>query len=181
MPRPPLIDTFLPEYTFGEYHHTLVHSPVKTVFACARDVDMSGSRLIRTLFALRGLPTRNMTLRGFVADVGFTNIAENQPTELLIGFWVKRKIRPITDPEAFRANAISARIRVVWNFRCEEAGEGQTRLSTETRVLCRDALTTTVFGLYWFAIRPFSGAIRKELLRIIKQDAESIEGREQEA
>lgn len=171
MPRPTLIDTYLPECTFGEYHHTVVHSPLERVFSCARDVDMSGSRLIRTLFALRGLPTRDMTLRGFITDVGFTRMAEDPPAEILIGFWVKRGIKPIVDPEAFRRNAISARIRVVWNFRCEKMGERQTRLSTETRVLCRDLPTKIAFGLYWMLIRPFSGAIRKELLRIIQEDA----------
>lgn len=175
MHKPTLIDTYLPEYTFNEYHHTVVNSPIENVYNCARDVDMSKSTLIKALFALRGLPTKRLNLQSFIADIGFTNIAEEHPVETLIGFWVKKKIEPIESLAAFRSNSISARVQVVWNFRFEKITDNQTKLSTETRVLCCDTRTKIVFGSYWLIIRPFSGLIRQKLLQIIKNDAESIE------
>jgi hypothetical protein len=170
-----LIDKYLPEYSFSEYHHTVVNSSVENVYDCARDVDMSKSTLIKALFSLRGLPTKRMNLQSFIADIGFTNIAEEYPAETLIGFWVKRKIEPIESHAAFRSNSISARVKVVWNFRFEKISDNQTKLSTETRVLCCNTFTKIVFGSYWLIIRPFSGLIRQKLLQIIKNDAESKE------
>ena len=52
-----LIDKYLPEYTFNEYHYIYVNSPVEDVYKSAKDFDLSKSKLIKTLFCLRGLPT----------------------------------------------------------------------------------------------------------------------------
>lgn len=168
-----LIDKYLPEYTFSEYHSTEVNSPVEMVYACAKNFDMSKSKLIKLLFTIRGLPTQRMNLQGFLADMKFTALEERVPQEYLAGFWLKKKIEPIPDYEAFISNSISARIKVVWNFQCEEQSADNTQLSTETRILCVNPKTKFSFGLYWLVIRPFSGMIRKKMLQIIKKEAEA--------
>ena len=48
-----------------------------------------------------------------------------------------------------------------------------TFLSTETRVVATDARTRRAFAAYWFLIRPGSGAIRRELLRVVARRSES--------
>jgi hypothetical protein len=50
--------------------------------------------------------------------------------------------------------------------------DGET-LSTETRVSAADPSARRRFRLYWLAIRPFSGLIRRVWLRAIKRRAES--------
>jgi hypothetical protein len=50
--------------------------------------------------------------------------------------------------------------------------DGET-LSTETRVWAADPPARRRFRLYWLAIRPFSGLIRRLWLRAIKRRAES--------
>jgi len=47
-----------------------------------------------------------------------------------------------------------------------------TFLSTETRVVATDARTRRAFAAYWLVIRPGSGAIRRELLRVVARRSE---------
>jgi len=169
-----LIDKYLPEYTFSEYHEIVIDGSIETVFDMSKNFDLSKSKLIKLLFKLRGLPTNRLNLQGFIADIGFTNIEEAFPTENLIGFWVRTKIEPITTYDDFVNNAISARIKCVWNFHLEKLNSSQTKLSTETRVLGIGRVARITFGLYWFVIKPFSGIIRKKMLQIIKQDSEFL-------
>ncbi len=167
-----LLDKYLPEYTFSEYHEIDINSSIETVYNTSTTIDFSKSRLIHLLFKIRGLPTRKMDLQGFVSDMGFTHLGENKPNEYLIGFWARTKIEPIPSHEAFIQNTISARIKAAWNFKLEKSGKNKIRLSTETRVLCTSFLTKISFGLYWLLIRFFSGEIRKIMLRMIKKAAE---------
>ena len=168
-----LIDKYLPEYTFNEYHEIVVNNSIAEVYKAAKNFDLSKSDLIRWLFKIRGLPTKRMNLQDFISDIGFTNIEENIPKENLIGFWARYKIAPITKADDFIKNTHSARLKVVWNFYLEELNSNQTRLSTETRVLCMTQFCKITFSLYWMIIKPFSGATRKKMLQIIKQDSEN--------
>jgi hypothetical protein len=61
--------------------------------------------------------------------------------------------------------------KAAWNFSLDEAG-GATLLKTETRVQCLDEKSRKDFGFYWTLIQPFSGWIRKEMLKTIKKHAE---------
>lgn len=99
-------------------------------------------------------------MQDFISDIGFSNIEEKFPTETLMGFWVRKKIEPITSHNDFINNTISARIKVIWNFRFVKVNSTQTKVSTETRILCVSPITKAVFGLYWLIIKPFSGIIR---------------------
>lgn len=173
MTRKKLIDKYLPRCSFKEYHETIINSSIERVYKTARDFDLSKSNLIKWLFKLRGLPTNRMKLQGFISDMGFSNIEENFPVENLIGFWARYKIAPILSSDDFINNTYPARIKVVWNFYLEEFNTNQVKLSTETRVLCLSPSAKVTFGLYWIIIKPFSGAIRKKMLQIIKQDSET--------
>lgn len=58
------------------------------------------------------------------------------------------------------------------NFRLEDAGEGGTLLTTETRVYATDASVRKKFGVYWRVIYPGSALIRVMWLRAIRNRAE---------
>ncbi|MCP3944007.1 MAG: hypothetical protein GY710_21355 [Desulfobacteraceae bacterium] len=169
-----LIDKYLPKYSFNEYHEIVINASIENVYKAAINFDLSQSKLIYYLFKLRGLPTKRLNLQDFIHDIGFTNLEENFPRENLIGFWARTKIAPITNYEDFVNNTISAKIKAVWNFHLKKLNSTQTVLSTETRVLCVSPITRITFGLYWLAIKPFSGATRKKMLQIIKQDSQAI-------
>ena len=55
-----LIDKYLPEYTYNEYHETVVKSPIENCYEVAKNFDLSKSKLIKTLFKIRGIPTKRM-------------------------------------------------------------------------------------------------------------------------
>ncbi len=162
------------QYTFNEYHETVVNCPIQNVYHIAKDVDLSKSKIIKFLFKIRGLPTKRLNLQNFISDIDFTNLEENFPYEFLIGFWARVKISKISNYEDFINNSISPWIKVVWNFQLEEMEENTTKVSTETRVLCVAPITKFTFGLYWSMIKPFSGLTRKKMLKIIKEDSESL-------
>ena len=175
MKKNTLIDKYLPQYTFNEFHEIVVNRSIENVYHVAKDFDLSRSRTISLLFKIRGLPTKRLNLQNFVDDMGFTNLEENYPYENLIGFWARIKIAKIISYEDFANNSISPWLKVVWNFKFEELEKGKTKVSTETRVLCVAPITKLTFGLYWAIIKPFSGLTRKKMLKIIKDDSESLQ------
>ena len=63
--------------------------------------------------------------------------------------------------------------KAVWNFSLSDGTvSGATLLKTETRVLCLDEASRRRFRLYWSVVGFFSGIIRREILRVIKNSAE---------
>ncbi len=167
-----LLDKYLPSYTYREYHDIKLCCSAQEAYAAAKNLDFSKSKIIKLLFAMRGLPTSDMTLLGFCQNVKFTLIEELPHDEFIIGFWANLKVEEITDPEAFASDYTSRRFKAVWNFKVEQTGDGLILVSTETRVLCIAMITKIFFSVYWTIIRPFSGLIRKIMLGIIKETVE---------
>lgn len=96
--------------------------------------------------------------------------------EVLLGlagrFWkLSGDLRKI-DARSFKEFDERGYAKTVWNFSLDETG-GETNLTTETRIKCLDAESRRSFGFYWTVIRPFSGLIRMEMLKIIKRKAEA--------
>lgn len=169
----PLIDQYLKEYTFNEYHEIIVNSPIEKVYQVSRNIDLSKSGVITTLFKIRCLPTRRMHLQDFISDMGFTSIEEKIPEENLIVFWAKTKVEPVGSRQDFINNTISPKLKAAWNFRFKQLADGKTLVGTETRVLCIHPVTRVVFPCYWQIVKPFSGLIRKKMLQIIKDESEA--------
>jgi hypothetical protein len=80
---------------------------------------------------------------------------------------------PPLDAAALRAWSQPGWIKVGMEYRLTPTEAG-TLLSIETRILATDPNTRRAFAAYWFFIRPSSGAIRREVLRIVARRAESI-------
>lgn len=58
---------------------------------------------------------------------------------------------------------------MAWNFSFKPIGN-ETLVSTETRILCLDEASKKKFKRYWFFIKPFSGFIQKEILKLLEKD-----------
>ena len=181
-----LIDEFLPTYHAVERHQIDIHAPVGTAYAAVRALDLNDSPIIRWLFALRELPAllfsrhkraerRDLTLDGLMKD-GFILLGERPQQELLLGavgrFWTPSGDPQRLDIEGFRSFERPGYAKVAWNFSVSEHADDITRLATETRTYCLDAGSRRRFRVYWLFIGPFSGLIRKEILRTIKRKAE---------
>src|SRR6478752_7590533 len=64
-------------------------------------------------------------------------------------------------------------VRIAMSFELAEAGEGRTRLSTETRVSPTDDAAAGRFRRYWTVVRPGSDVIRLDVLRAVRRRAET--------
>lgn len=182
-----LLDEFLPDYDVADRHRVAVGASVGRVYDAVRALDMGGSAMIRTLFFLRELPAlltaRNrggerrlgLTLDGLIGS-GFVLLGERPGREILLGlvgrFWTPsgdlRRVRA----DEFRGFATPGYAKAAWSFFLTPQDPETTLLLTETRVLCLDPASRTRFRRYWSFVGPFSGVIRKEVLRGIKREAE---------
>jgi hypothetical protein len=173
-----LIDDFLPEYDFRERHETFVPAPKEVVRRAAEAWRPESSLLTRWLVRARGLGSLSGTLREWAEGSGFLCLADTDD-EIVYGqagrFWALNERAAMVSPktvEEFRSlndprYAVAAISIVV-----EPAASGSgTRLSTETRVRCLGAPSRRWFRLYWLVIRPFSGLLRRAMLRGIRARA----------
>lgn len=181
-----LIDDFLPTYDVSDSYRTDIDAPAERVYAALRSFDLGNSPLSRLLFGLRGLPallspnsepegTPGLTLEGLLQG-GFILLAENPPHELAMGligqFWrATAEVVADVDASGFRDFDLPGYARTALNFSLVQQSDGVTRLATETRVCCPDEASRKKFRLYWTLIGPFSGLIRKEMLRLIEREA----------
>lgn len=170
-----LIDEFLPEYDFSETHDIKIRATAKNVFHTLNEVDLCASPVIRWLFRLRGIPTEKMTLRE-LRRMRFETLGEVKNREILLGlagrFWTPTGNLRKVDAENFREFNEKGFAKAVWNFSLDESAD-ETRLTTETRIKCLDGESRKKFGFYWTLIQPFSAWIRKEMLKTVRQKAES--------
>ena len=169
-----LIDDFMPSFDFSETHDIKIRAGAGRVFRVLNEVDLCESRVVRWLFRLRGLPTEKITLRE-MQKMRFETLGERENQEILLGlagrFWTLMGDLKKVNSNNFREFNEKGFAKAVWNFSLDASG-GETHLTTETRIECLDAESRRSFGFYWTFIQPFSGLIRKEMLKTIKKKAE---------
>jgi len=101
---------------------------------------------------------------------------ENQ--EVVLGFigmfWhIKPTTVQLSSPAEFVEFDKPGYCKAAWNLYIESNNEDTVTLSTETRILCLGSGAKALFLLYWSIIKPYSGFIRIDMLKIIKHEAES--------
>ena len=116
-----------------------------------------------------------MSLAG-LEKMGFVMLEQRPPEALILGligkFWTVHGSLQKFKPEEFITKDWKGQALATWSFELEPVSKNQTRLTTETRVLCPDVRSKKRFKLYWTLIEPFSGWIRKEILLAIKRQVE---------
>ena len=174
-----VLDRWMPRFDVNEVHSTRVHAPLDRVDAAVRALDAQSSWIIRTLFLLRSLGSRN----GLGADragllrSGFAVLEEEPGRHLVLGltgrFWqLNGGIRRLPT-NAFRDFAEPGFALVGWSFELVPDGP-EVAVTTETRVHCTDDESRRKFRRYWRLIGPFSALIRREMLRAIRTRAENV-------
>lgn len=185
MDRAALIDEYLPDYDVVERHRTFVRASRGAVYEAVRGLDMTRSPVIRALFALRSAPALmsrfsargerlGLTLDGLLHN-GFILLGERPGEGILLGlvgrFWTPSGGVLGMDAGEFATFRRPDYAKAAWDFRLSVEGDA-ILLTTETRILCTDEASRKKFRLYWALIGPFSGLVRKEILRAIKSAAE---------
>lgn len=177
------INEYMPRFDVRERHRVIVNAPADAVFAAVRSVDLRDSPVISWLFRLRELPGslsgRRRRRLGLDIDgllrSGFVLLEKRAGDEILLGLVAKPwtpagGIQRVT-AEEFRCLRSREFAAITWNFRLRR-GKAGTVLSTETRVLCATRRTRMLFRAYWTIVGPFSALIRREMLRLVKREAE---------
>jgi hypothetical protein len=173
-----LINDFLPKYDVNERHQISVSAPIGRVYVAAKELDISGAKVTRWLFRLRGLPASSQFAKDDFLKIRLISLAEKENEEAVLGlvgkFWKPTGNLLKMDAEGFLAFNQSGYAKAVWNFSLQKKSDNHVILATETRVFCLDDQSRKWFRLYWTLIGAFSGLIRKEILQIVKQNAEKV-------
>ena len=185
-----LIDSFMPYPETFERHTVEITASGPVVYEVLWTTDLARSLVIKGLMGLRMLPGRllrsqkirnpnqRISLQDLI-DAGFGLLAEEPGREVVLGitgpFW-----RPVGNTLPFNKTDFDGAVRpgvarAVWNFTVQQTGEQRTTLATETRVACGDRASRLKFRIYWLAVRPFSGLIRRIMLKAIKRACEASE------
>jgi hypothetical protein len=165
-----LLDDVLPQWHFRERHSKRVSSSPERVFSAVRAITLAELPVARVLVWLRGMgAAADPPLLQEMRRAGFEIVSEERHREIVwaaVGQpWKLRGGRRAHDPN-FRSFDEPGYAKMAFNFRLDD-----DTLSTETRVFLTDDRSRRRFRLYWLAIRPFSGLIRRLWLRAIARAA----------
>lgn len=166
-----LLDELMPVYDVRIRHERLIAAPRGRVWLAARSITIRSLLRVRLLLWLREIFSR---LSGLPLEQ-FPVIAEQSGTEVVRAIcgplWAWRGNIEDIPPDQIPAYSKPGRAKSYWNFHLEDAGRGQTLLTTETRVVLYGPSAQRNFRLYWFFVSPFAAWIRMQILRRIEVDA----------
>jgi hypothetical protein len=182
------LDTFVPEYDFGEVHSVRLCAPPERALEKIKLVNLGEMPFVRLLFAVRSIPAYVGRKRGLPSEkavplyeqmlnFGFVLLAEEPGRELVFGgigqmFKASGGLTPVLrNADDFVAFGDPGYAKVAMNFSADRV-DGSTELRTETRVLATDAVSRRRFSRYWWLIRPGSALVRRSWLGAAKQRAE---------
>jgi hypothetical protein len=177
------IDDFLPTHDFSAAYEIRINAPPALVYQCLLRSDFNKPWLVRLLMSIRtGKPLPRNRVPGDLPQrlqgTGFVTLADVSGDELVIGvagrFWRPDGGRCLDlTASDFGGFARAGYAKVAWDFRLRTESPNCTVLSTETRIKCVGRAALWKFRFYWSLVGPFSGLIRKAILKQVKTEAES--------
>jgi hypothetical protein len=155
------LDDFLPAYEFATHHEVDVSADPARADRALRAVTFREVPLVRALLFARGLGARSGDESVVATMVPRATVLEDVPGEGIVltlsgQFW------------RLRGRGAEGPATAVIDFRARPGS-----LTTETRVHVPDPVSRRKFVRYWRFVRPFSGLIRRQVLRAAKRRAES--------
>jgi hypothetical protein len=182
-PDRPKIDEFLPIYDVSAAYEIRINAPSSVVYECLLRSDFNKpwvARLLMTIRSGKRLPRNRVPgdLPQRLQGTGFVMLAEVPGEELVIGvagkFWRPDGGRCLDLTAGdFAAFARAGYAKAAWNFKLRTESPTYAVLSTETRIRCFGRAALWKFRTYWILVSPFSGLIRKAILKQVKTEAES--------
>jgi hypothetical protein len=180
----PLLDRFMPRYDIVERHHIAVEAPADVVLDAAREADLHGSWIARTIFRAREIllgaePDPGGPREGLLAEttaMGWRVLAGDPGREIVVGAVTKPWEANVTfkglEPDAFTAFDEPGYVKIAWTLRADRVDEAHAIFRTETRALATDASARARFRNYWACLSPGIILIRLVLLGPVKRAAE---------
>lgn len=180
------LDELLPCPDFSERHERLIEASPEDTWRAVLSLSAGDATLTRLLMGIRSLPALLSGRRLLPDRDSSGTFLENGPIPLLSltpevaavagGVLQPWKLRGGDEAPKLDADELTGFDQPGWvkcgmDFNLEETEAG-TRLVTETRITATDDQSRRRFGRYWLVVRPGSGMIRGEFLRIIARKAE---------
>jgi hypothetical protein len=177
------LDELLPSFDVAAQYDILVQASLADTATALERSDFSQARLTRILIGLRtlgrtppddkiGTQVERLRRRGFV------ELAAVPQKEIVFGivgrFWrLDSGIITGLSAEEVLAFHTDGYAKAVWNFALVAESDRTTRVLTETRIQTFGRSARRKFRAYWLVVGPFSGLIRREILEIVKRNAEA--------
>lgn len=183
------LDGFVPDYQFVEFHETRVRGRPEAVYRAVRAVRANEIRTFRTLTWIRSprVPWRERhesimdpgqkPILDVATRSGFVWLADAPGHETAVGAVVCCRPTQLSSADHFRGLTQPGFAKAGMNFRIEDLGGGECRVTTETRVFATDPGARRRFGMYLAFIYPGSSLIRYSWLTAIKKRAEADDSR----
>lgn len=179
------LDKIMPKYSFWEYHETKVNASPKEVMTLVEEVSVTDLPVVKCLLSLREtvggkLPEKKTGKKpkGLqeMRDGGFLDLISDS-TEFIMGMIGQPQSSKVF---SYKLNALQFMafeelnyVKIAFNFKVKDLGNGQSLLSTETRVQTFDNKTAKIFNRYWTIVYPGSAIIRRVWLNAIADRAEN--------
>ena len=179
------LNELMPHFDLAARYETRVNASVERTREAMRNADFSELPFTQLLMRLRTLawrgekPERSALQKERLRAAGVVSLPTGSESEFLLGvvgrFWRADSgiVRGLAASELI-AFELEGYAKALWNFTAEPVESNVTRLATETRVLTYGTAARRKFRAYWLLVGPFSGLIRKEMLRLVKRDAERV-------
>jgi len=178
------IDAFLPEYNFHERHEMVIQAPPESVRAALDRVAWADIGVMETLGRIRSVAMGGSAARGGLSPTPILDSVKNPrsgffplddtPREFVFGLagqpWNNAAVR--LSAAEFRTWTKPGCIKVAANFLVLDAGNGGSRVVTETRIAACDAAARKKMSKYWALVYPGSGMVRRSLLEAVRLRAE---------
>jgi hypothetical protein len=181
------LDEFMPDYHFYERHTVRIHAPMAKVMAAIQQTTSMELPASVGLMRVRGAVMRQkieesdaMRQMSILDELtapgsGFVVLHRND-REIVLGMagqpWKGLDGPRITGTRQYAEFREPGSVKVAVNLRVDNAGDGCSLVTTETRVLGIDDSGRRTMARYWRFIVPGSGLIRRQWLDAIRNRAE---------
>ncbi|HYK91629.1 MAG TPA: hypothetical protein VE398_22875 [Acidobacteriota bacterium] len=186
--RTSLLDWAMPQYEFVEHHQIRVHAPLASAYSALQAVTPDELAAYPSLMKVRNAamgrswskpkgPSPAIIAIFSDPSSGYMLIQKNEREMVFGGVGrVRKGDRPIlSSPVAFASFDQRGCVKVAFNLKVDDAGNGWTMLSTETRLHAPDPESRRATAIYWRLIYPGSGMLRTMWLEAARTQAEKTQ------
>lgn len=173
----------MPRSRFAERHTLDIDASPEQVWAALTELPWNQLRVTWPLMLIRGMGRPHWAGEQQVIRHGPVKLMRVDPPRYAVSASIGRpwKLRPTPGPEPADLEDIRDFDEPGWlkfgmDFTLQALPSGRTRIVTMTLCEPTDELARRRFRPYWVLIRPFSGLIRRDMLRAIAARAQQATG-----
>jgi hypothetical protein len=184
-----LLDGAMPRYELVEHHHVRVHAPLQDAYSALQAVTLDELAAYPTLMKVRSAAMGrrwskpNGPAPAIIAvfsdpGSGYVLIERNEREMVFggLGRVTSNAEKPVlSSPAAFASFHQSGLVKVAFNLKVDDSGNGWTAVSTETRLHGLDAGSRRGMAVYWRLIYPGSGMLRTMWLQAARTRVEKAQ------